>query len=74
MPEEFREKIFSKYGQVESRAYSSGLGLTFCRMVVESHGGSIGVGGRAEGSGSLFRFELPRERKGAPDGQNPGPG
>jgi signal transduction histidine kinase len=45
-PAEF-ERIFEKFGQVESRRggrmMSTGLGLTFCRLAVQAHGGHIAV-------------------------------
>ena len=38
IPQEYLETIFEKFGQVESRQRSgTGLGLTFCKMAVESH-------------------------------------
>ncbi|MCK4516904.1 MAG: response regulator, partial [Spirochaetaceae bacterium] len=47
IPEEYSIRIFEKYGQIESRKtgtkYSTGLGLTFCKMAVEAHGGEIGI-------------------------------
>jgi len=37
-----------------------GLGLTFCRMAVEAHGGSIWVEEGPSGIGSCFSVQLPQ--------------
>jgi signal transduction histidine kinase len=62
VPAEARERIFEKFGTVEARQnrsyHSAGLGLAFCRLAVEAHGGRIGVEAPA-GGGSRFWFELP---------------
>jgi len=63
IPEEFQDHIFDKFGQTrESRQHtSSGLGLTFCKMAVETHQGEIGVDSQV-GKGSRFWFTLPIQR------------
>ena len=64
IPPEYHEVIFRKFGQVEMprtpRTRSSGLGLTFCKLVVERHRGRIWVKS-AEGKGSSFYIELPSD-------------
>ena len=40
-----------------------GLGLTFCRLTVEAHGGKIWVEPRQDGQGSRFIFTLPLVRE-----------
>jgi len=64
VPPEATERIFQKFGMVESRqdhAYRSmGLGLAFCKLAIEAHGGTIGVEPGAA-AGSTFWFELPSE-------------
>lgn len=57
-----RERIFDKFAQAKSgrqaKRPSSGLGLFFCRLAIEAHGGRIWVQSR-EGQGSIFCFTLP---------------
>jgi signal transduction histidine kinase len=64
IPPEYHDLIFRKFGQVEMprspRTRSSGLGLTFCKLVVERHGGRIWVKS-TEGQGSSFYIELPSD-------------
>jgi two-component system sensor histidine kinase/response regulator len=69
IPPEYHEVIFRKFGQVSGgtapRVRSSGLGLTFCKLVVDLHGGMIWVRSR-EGEGSAFHVQLPIEAKAVP--------
>ncbi len=65
IPEDALDRIFDKFGQVESRVSgrreSTGLGLTFCKLAVEAHGGQIVVES-VPGEGSIFCFSLPVSR------------
>jgi signal transduction histidine kinase len=61
IPAGYEEKIFEKFGQVESgerKKLSTGLGLTFCKMAVEAHGGKIWVESTS-GQGSKFCIQWP---------------
>ncbi len=64
IPPEYQEIIFRKFERVRSphapRVRSSGLGLTFCRLAIEAHGGRIWVKSK-EGEGSTFYVQLPLE-------------
>jgi signal transduction histidine kinase len=61
IPPEYHEVIFRKFEQVKAtvpRVRSSGLGLAFCKLVADAHGGRIWVQS-AEGRGSAFHLALP---------------
>ena len=64
IPEEYQDLVFQKFEQVRAanapRVRSSGLGLAFCRIAVESHGGRIWLRSK-EGGGSTFHILLPIE-------------
>jgi two-component system, NtrC family, sensor histidine kinase KinB len=61
-PEE-RERVFDRgYRGARAKALVAqglGLGLYICRLVVEAHGGKIGVEDGPEGKGSCFYFTVP---------------
>ena len=63
IPVEYHDIIFRKFEQVKTphipRVRSSGLGLAFCKLVVEAHGGRIWVKSGGEMIGSAFHFWLP---------------
>lgn len=61
IPPEERERIFERFAQVangQSRQRGFGLGLTYCRLAVEGHGGTIWVEPGDGGRGSCFTFTL----------------
>ncbi|MCB1191507.1 MAG: sensor histidine kinase [Leptospiraceae bacterium] len=62
IPEDKLDLVFDKFGQVQAHksgsVRSTGLGLTFCKMAVETHGGEIGVKSRLN-VGTTFWFSLP---------------
>jgi signal transduction histidine kinase len=62
IPRKYHRKIFEKYFQIEDGRGSrgTGLGLTFCKLAVETHGGRIGVADDV-GTGCSFWFTLPLE-------------
>lgn len=61
VPQKYRNLIFDKYVQVQARSRgevkSKGLGLTFCKLAIEAHNGSIWVESGRE-SGAVFRFSI----------------
>jgi len=63
---EYHQKIFDKFEQVrlkseKSAVGSGGLGLTFCKMAVEAHGGKIWIESEGEGKGCTFFVSIPIE-------------
>ncbi len=62
IPAEAREIIFEKFVRLPGTRSSKGLGLglSFCRLAVQAHGGKIWVDAEPDG-GSRFCFVLPAE-------------
>lgn len=64
IPEAERDHIFVKYRQAKTNhpirgSKGSGLGLTFCKLVIEAHGQSIWVEPNSPLRGACFTFTLP---------------
>ena len=56
---EFQETVFEKFGQVAmGHRMSVGLGLTFCKLVAEAHGGTVCLDSKP-GEGSTFTVTIP---------------
>jgi two-component system, sensor histidine kinase and response regulator len=62
VPAEHRERIFDMFVRLENVAEipGTGIGLSFCKLIVENHGGNIWVES-APGQGSVFLFTLPKQ-------------
>lgn len=61
VPDEYKVSLFKEFVQVEGRQRvrrGVGVGLTFCKLVAEAHGGRIWIEDNPEG-GSIFAFTLP---------------
>lgn len=62
VPEAERESVFNAFGQARAAGTGSaaghGLGLTFCKLAVEAHGGRIYVEDRNGAQGARFVVEL----------------
>lgn len=63
IPEEFRDRIFSKFAQAASsnprqKIIGTGLGLSISKLIIERLGGNLGFNSNL-GTGSEFFFDLP---------------
>ena len=52
------ERLFTRFYQGDSERSGSGIGLSYAKILVEQHGGTIGAAENPEG-GATFHFELP---------------
>ncbi len=61
VPDEYKLMLFDRFVQIRGRSGArrgTGIGLTFCRLVAEAHGGRIWISDNPTG-GSIFSFTLP---------------
>jgi NtrC-family two-component system sensor histidine kinase KinB len=60
IPPEYRQHIFDRFTRLKDAegVKGTGLGLAFCKLAVEAHGGHIWVESEV-GQGSCFKFTLP---------------
>jgi two-component system, sensor histidine kinase and response regulator len=61
VPEELRERVFDRFVQGEAASHSGrGLGLAFCKLAVDAHGGKIWIEDGRPGAVFCVRFDGPR--------------
>jgi signal transduction histidine kinase len=60
IPQDIRDTLFDKFTSARrgSKYHSAGIGLAFCRLAVEAHGGAISVQAAAP-RGTIFSFTIP---------------
>ena len=62
IPEEKKNRIFSRFEKLDTFAQGTGLGLSICKTIVEHLQGDISVKSEI-GKGSCFTVTLPFDRK-----------
>ena len=60
------EKIFNQFYQSNSEKYGSGIGLSYSKILVEMHGGNIGVENNTT-KGATFWWDIPTDIENIPD-------
>jgi signal transduction histidine kinase len=61
IPDQHKERLFDRFAQLDGQRghrRGTGLGLAFCRLAVEAHGGQIWIEDQPQG-GAIFAFTLP---------------
>jgi two-component system NtrC family sensor kinase len=69
---EIRERIFEPFFTTKPLGVGTGLGLPFCKGIIEAHGGTIDVESQL-GQGTMFRINLPVETVLAPVSESAAP-
>jgi signal transduction histidine kinase len=63
IPRAWTKRVFNRFVQVEARhaghSVGSGLGLVFCRLAIEAHGGRIWMESDVD-KGTMVTFTLPK--------------
>jgi len=55
IPAQHQQRVFDRFAVIEAKRNSTGLGLTFCKLAVEAHGGKISI----ESPANLWKHEKP---------------
>jgi CheY-like chemotaxis protein len=58
IPTPLRDRVFEPFFTTKPVGVGTGLGLSFCKGIIESHGGRIVVENKPD-QGAVFRIELP---------------
>ncbi len=67
----YHEKVFGLFERLDQKSEGTGIGLAAVKRIVELYGGTIAVESKGAGSGSTFRFTLPRAAVSGPEGETP---
>ena len=67
---DIKKKVFSSFFSTKITGKGTGLGLLTTRKIAQEHGGAVSFDS-AEGAGSVFRLEFPRDRLPEPTGESP---
>ncbi len=60
MDYDIKQKVFTNFFSTKASGKGTGLGLLTTRKIVQEHGGRVWFES-AEGEGSIFRLQFPRE-------------
>jgi PAS domain S-box-containing protein len=61
-----RGKVFGLFEKLDPGSEGTGVGLALVKRIIEIHSGRIWVESDGPGQGTVFRFTLPRTRRGEP--------